>query len=187
MPRMKVFDVLFGRPLATLDERAEKIGVSAGIPIFGLDALSSAAYGPEAALTILLPLGAAGVVRMVPITGAIILLLGIVFFSYRQTISTYPNGGGGGNGQKRPPQVHEDGRKVLEALTAKTGGRTIDVKKTDEISGALETIAADVRSSYLLTYTPDPELGNGFHRIGMTVPKHGDWTVQATEGIYTGH
>jgi amino acid transporter len=91
---MKVFDLLFGRPLATLDERAEKIGVSAGIPIFGLDALSSAGYGPEAALTILLPLGAAGVVRMVPITGAIILLLGIVYFSYRQTISTYPNGGG---------------------------------------------------------------------------------------------
>jgi amino acid transporter len=91
---MKLFDVLFGRPLATLDERAEKIGVSAGIPIFGLDALSSAGYGPEAALTILLPLGAAGVVRMVPITGAIILLLGIVYFSYRQTISTYPNGGG---------------------------------------------------------------------------------------------
>jgi amino acid transporter len=91
---MKLFDVLFGRPLATLDERAEKIGVSAGIPIFGLDALSSAGYGPEAALTILLPLGAAGVVHMVPITGAILLLLGIVYFSYRQTISTYPNGGG---------------------------------------------------------------------------------------------
>ena len=29
----------------------------AGIPIFGLDALSSAAYGPEAALTLLIPLG----------------------------------------------------------------------------------------------------------------------------------
>jgi len=94
MPRMKLFDVLFGRPLATLDERAEKIGVSAGIPIFGLDALSSAGYGPEAALTILLPLGAAGVVRMLPITGAILVLMGIVFFSYKQTISTYPNGGG---------------------------------------------------------------------------------------------
>ena len=91
---MKIFDLLFGKPLSTYDESGEKIGVSAGIPIFGLDALSSAAYGPEAALTILLPLGAIGVVHIVPITGAILILLGIVYFSYRQTISTYPNGGG---------------------------------------------------------------------------------------------
>jgi hypothetical protein len=48
--------VLLGRPLATSEERAEHIGPIAGIPIFGLDALSSAAYGPEAALTLLLPL-----------------------------------------------------------------------------------------------------------------------------------
>jgi len=98
------------------------------------------------------------------------------------------NGGGGNGGQKRQPQqVHEDGRKVLEALTAKTGGRMIETKKKDEITGALETIAEDVRSSYLVTYTPDPDMGTGFHRIGMTVPRHGDWTVQSTEGLYTAH
>lgn len=91
---MKIFDLLFGQPLSSDDERGEKVGVAAGIPIFGLDALSSAAYGPEAALTILLPLGVAGVFHMLPITGAILILLTIVYFSYRQTISTYPNGGG---------------------------------------------------------------------------------------------
>ena len=42
------------------DERAEHIGVAAGIPIFGLDALTSAAYGPETALALLIPLGAMG-------------------------------------------------------------------------------------------------------------------------------
>jgi hypothetical protein len=57
----RVVDFLFGRPLATSEERAEHIGPIAGIPIFGLDALSSAAYGPEAALTLLIPLGLAGV------------------------------------------------------------------------------------------------------------------------------
>ncbi len=46
---MTLTDLLFGRPLATSDERAEQVGVAAGIPIFGLDALSSAAYCPEAA------------------------------------------------------------------------------------------------------------------------------------------
>ena len=54
---MPFIDFLLGKPLASSEERAEQIGVAAGIPIFGLDALSSAAYGPEAALTLLIPLG----------------------------------------------------------------------------------------------------------------------------------
>src|ERR1700726_1283423 len=91
---VSVLDILLGKPLATSDERAEQVGVSAGIPIFGLDALSSAAYGPEAALTLLLPLGAAGVAPIVPISLSIIILLTIVYFSYRQTIAAYPGGGG---------------------------------------------------------------------------------------------
>jgi amino acid transporter len=91
---MAIADILFGRPLATSEDRAEKIGPLAGIPIFGLDALSSAAYGPEAALTLLIPLGAAGVAYILPITGAIVALLAILYFSYRQTITAYPAGGG---------------------------------------------------------------------------------------------
>lgn len=91
---MSILDVLFGKPLTAVDERAEQLGVSGGIPIFGLDALSSAAYGPEAALTLLLPLGAAGVAYIVPISTSIIVLLAIVYFSYRQTIAAYPGGGG---------------------------------------------------------------------------------------------
>jgi amino acid transporter len=91
---MSFSDLLFGRPLATSEERAEQIGAAAGIPIFGLDALSSAAYGPEAALTLLIPLGAAGIVYIVPISASIIVLLTIVYFSYRQTIAAYPGGGG---------------------------------------------------------------------------------------------
>ncbi len=90
----KLVDFLFGRPLATSEERAEHIGPIAGIPIFGLDALSSAAYGPEAALTLLLPLGLLGVHYIVPVSMAIIVLLTIVYFSYRQTIEAYPQGGG---------------------------------------------------------------------------------------------
>src|SRR5215475_10929872 len=91
---MSVLDILLGKPIATSDERGEQVGVSAGIPIFGLDALSSAAYGPEAALTLLIPLGMAGVAYIVPISISIIFLLAIVYFSYRQTIMAYPQGGG---------------------------------------------------------------------------------------------
>jgi amino acid transporter len=91
---MPIADLLIGRPLATTEERAEHVGPSAGVSIFGLDALSSAAYGPEAALTLLIPLGLGGVHYIIEISAAIIALLIIVYFSYRQTIEAYPNGGG---------------------------------------------------------------------------------------------
>ena len=91
---MNLLDIVVGKPIRTTDERAEQIGVAEGIPIFGLDALSSAAYGPEAALSLLIPLGILGVRYIVPISAAIITLLVIVYFSYRQTIAAYPSGGG---------------------------------------------------------------------------------------------
>jgi amino acid transporter len=91
---MSLADLLFGRPLPSSDEKKERIGWLEGIPTFGLDALSSAAYGPEAALTVLLPLGIAGLAHILPLTASIIVLLAIVYFSYRQTIAAYPAGGG---------------------------------------------------------------------------------------------
>src|SRR5271156_6748635 len=91
---MAIQDKIFGKPLATSEERAEQIGVGAGIPIFGLDALTSAAYGPEAALALLIPLGTVGTQYLLPIITSILILLVIVFFSYRQTIAAYPSGGG---------------------------------------------------------------------------------------------
>jgi amino acid transporter len=87
-------DRLFGRRLATHEEQAQLLGPLAGIPMLGLDALSSSAYGPEAALTVLWPLGALSMIYIVPITGVIIALLLIVSMSYRQTIAAYPTGGG---------------------------------------------------------------------------------------------
>jgi len=91
---MAFFDFVIGKPLATSEERAEHIGPIAGIPVFGLDALSSAAYGPEAALTLLIPLGLMGIPYIVPVSFAIIGLLVIVYVSYLQTIDAYPHGGG---------------------------------------------------------------------------------------------
>ena len=91
---MNILDVVVGKPIRTTDERAEQIGPAQGIPIFGLDALSSAAYGPEAALSLLIPLGLLGVRYIIPVSAAIITLLVIVYFSYRQTIAAYPSGGG---------------------------------------------------------------------------------------------
>src|SRR5262249_13510294 len=91
---MSLVEILFGKPLASSEEGEQRVGVLAGIPMLGLDALASAAYGPEAALTLLIPLGALGLAYIGPISLLIILLLLIVYFSYRQTISAYPGGGG---------------------------------------------------------------------------------------------
>lgn len=89
-----LLDILVGRRLASEEDSTERVGPAAGVPIFALDALSSAAYGPEAALAILIPMGVAGLTHIVPISLTIIVLLSIVYFSYRQTIAAYPGGGG---------------------------------------------------------------------------------------------
>jgi amino acid transporter len=89
-----VMDFVFGRSLSDQEEHGQRLGPAMAIPVLGLDAISSSAYGPEAAATVLLALGAAGVQYVLPITVAISILLLIVFFSYRQTIEAYPSGGG---------------------------------------------------------------------------------------------
>lgn len=91
---MSLLKTLLGRRLATWESEDVKIGAVRGVPVLGLDALASAAYGPEAALAILIPIGAAGLHFIRPITAVILVLLGILYVSYRQTIAAYPNGGG---------------------------------------------------------------------------------------------
>ncbi|WP_254625481.1 APC family permease [Myxococcus sp. CA051A] len=92
--RRSWMDTLLGKPLTTAQASHEQVGVLAGVALLGLDALSSAAYGPEAALTVLRPLGPTGVKLLLPITACIVGLLVVVASSYRQTIAAYPRGGG---------------------------------------------------------------------------------------------
>ena len=110
-------DLLLGKPLANWEEKGERIGPAAGIPIFGLDALSSAAYGPEAALTILIPLGALGVAYIVPISGAIIVLLTIVYFLLSPNHRCVP---------WRRRIVHRRARKHRRRRGSAGGGRAAD-------------------------------------------------------------
>ena len=91
---MALSDFILGRHLGSDEDKDERVGPMTGISVFGLDALSSAAYGPEAALTVLISLGIAGVGFSLPITVAVSTILAIVYFSYRQTIAGYPEGAG---------------------------------------------------------------------------------------------
>jgi amino acid transporter len=103
---MSMLDFIFGRPLASDEDKDERVGPLAGVSVFGLDALSSAAYGPEAALTVLIPLGVAGIGFSLPITIAVSAILTVVYFSYRQTIAGYPQGAGSYTVAKENLGVH---------------------------------------------------------------------------------
>ncbi|HXC30327.1 MAG TPA: APC family permease [Stellaceae bacterium] len=91
---MRLVELLIGRRLSNEEGEDRKITGFEGLPAMGLDGLSSSAYGPEAALTILMPLGAAGLVWVEPITAAILVLLAVLAFSYWQTMEAYPVNGG---------------------------------------------------------------------------------------------
>src|SRR5438045_4258389 len=91
---MKLLDLLFGRRLANREGASEKITALEGLPAMGLDGLASSAYGPEAALAILAPLGIFGLAYMGPVMIAVLAVLAILYASYWQTIEAYPTSGG---------------------------------------------------------------------------------------------
>ena len=91
---MSLTTLLLGRRLANREAEGRKIGAFEGVPAMGLDGLGSASYGPEAMLTVLAVVGAAGLAAVQPIIWAILLLLVVLFLSYWQTIAAYPSNGG---------------------------------------------------------------------------------------------
>jgi amino acid transporter len=91
---MKLLDLLLGRKLANREGESEKITAIEGLPAMGLDGLASSAYGPEAALTMLAPLGLMGLAYMGPVMLAVLAVLAILYVSYWQTIEAYPTSGG---------------------------------------------------------------------------------------------
>jgi amino acid transporter len=86
--------LLVGPPLRWRDVTTQRITPVEGLPALSLDALTSVAYGPEAIIVVLAFAGSTALHLVLPITIAIVLLLAILVFSYRQVIDAYPNGGG---------------------------------------------------------------------------------------------
>jgi len=92
--RRSVWHVLIGQPLRTSEAFKEEITPVEGLSALSLDALTSVAYGPEAIIVVLALAGAGALHIILPITVAIVTLLAILVFSYRQVIDAYPGGGG---------------------------------------------------------------------------------------------
>ncbi len=85
---------VLGDPIKTENIQHERVDRLRALAILSSDALSSVAYGTEASLAVLLTAGVASMGVNIFIGLAIVLLLSVVAFSYRQTISRYPGGGG---------------------------------------------------------------------------------------------
>ena len=91
----KILAFFLGRRLEDTELSEEKFNVLWGIPIFASDAISSVSYAGEEILLVLIPVLAMASFRyFLPIVAAIICLLAILVFCYRQTIEAYPEGGG---------------------------------------------------------------------------------------------
>ncbi|HEY9764991.1 MAG TPA: APC family permease, partial [Chroococcales cyanobacterium] len=86
--------VLIGQPLPTAGLIHERISKIKALAVFASDAISSVAYATEEILLVLVAGGAAALTANLPITIAIVALIAIVAYSYRQTINCYPHGGG---------------------------------------------------------------------------------------------
>jgi amino acid transporter len=87
--------ILIGRPLKNEALHGEKFGILWGLPILSSDAISSVAYAGQEILLVLFPaIGLLAFKQLTFISGGIIALLIILTLSYRQTIESYPNGGG---------------------------------------------------------------------------------------------
>jgi amino acid transporter len=89
---------VLGKALGNDQLAHERLGKPTALAVFASDALSSTAYASEEILrTLLIGAGAVGVLAfslLVPITLALVTVLVILIFSYRQTIKAYPSAGG---------------------------------------------------------------------------------------------
>ena len=88
--------VIIGAPMETERLKHERLGNVTALAVFASDNLSSSAYATEEILRVLVyaGVGAAAFTKVVPITVALLAVLGVLLFSYRQTIKAYPQAGG---------------------------------------------------------------------------------------------
>ncbi len=93
--RYRLKNKILGEPLHTEELAHERLGNPTALAVFASDNLSSCAYATEEILRVLLPaIGLAAFRLVTPITFALLVVLGFLILSYRQTIKAYPSAGG---------------------------------------------------------------------------------------------
>jgi VWFA-related protein len=95
----------------------------------------------------------------------------------------YPGGGGGRSGGDR--QAAADGRRTMEEIARRTGGRYFEAKKKENLGDIYSDIADELRNQYILTYTPDKRIDEDEFKKIVLKAKNSDLTVATREGYYT--
>ncbi|ABF42993.1 von Willebrand factor, type A [Candidatus Koribacter versatilis Ellin345] len=94
----------------------------------------------------------------------------------------YPGGGGGRGGEQREARL--DGKKILTEIASKTGGRMFEASKKENVEAIYAQIAEELRSQYVLAYTPDHSSADaGYHRVTVAA-KDKELKIQTREGFY---
>lgn len=96
-----------------------------------------------------------------------------------------PGSHGGRGGGRYPQQEHVDGKKILEEISKKTGGRLFKVSKKETVEKIYAQIEEELRNQYRLGYTPDKGAEAGYHKIQLTTYNK-DLVVQTRDGYYGG-
>jgi VWFA-related protein len=99
----------------------------------------------------------------------------------------YPGGGypGGGGRYPRQQDNRPNGKKTLQRIAQETGGRYFEAKKKDSVDDIYAQIAEELRTQFMLGYTPPKDQTSGYHSIRLTAKKN-DLAVQTRTGYYSG-
>ena len=74
---------------------------------------------------------------------------------------------------------------TLKKIAAETGGRAFFPKNENDLDVAYQQIDEDLRSQYILAYTPaNPAKDGSFRTIQVKVKNHGDLTVRHRRGYF---
>jgi amino acid transporter len=92
--QQRIRRVALGSPLSTEEVEEQRLPKVKALAVFSSDALSSSAYATDEILIVLAAAGTGALSHSIELAFVIAILLGIVAFSYRQTIRAYPSGGG---------------------------------------------------------------------------------------------
>ncbi len=131
---------LIGKPLQNEAENEQKYGILWGLPILASDAISSVAYAGQEILLVLLPaIGILAYGQLTYISFAIIGLLALLMLSYRQTIKSYPNGGGA-------YMVAKDNLGIMAGVTA---GAALSVDYILTVAVSVSSGVEQVTSAFL--------------------------------------
>ena len=86
---------LLGKPMHSEQLEHERLGKPTALAVFASDNLSSSAYATEEILHVLVPaVGIAAFSLVMPLTAGLLVVLGLLIISYRETIKEYPSAGG---------------------------------------------------------------------------------------------